>query len=116
MTNPNSLSEYYKSISDNQIQELNRVKNAALSVVPESIEVLSYGVPTLDYQGKHLLHYAAFKNHFSLFPGPSTITQVQDRLSEYKVAKGTIQYSAEKPIPEELIKTIVAIRKAEIDK
>lgn len=110
------LDKYYESLDKNQLNELSRVKKIAKKVVPQATERLSYGIPTLDYRGKHLLHFAAFKNHYSLFPGPSTIALLINKLDGYKLAKGTIQYTDEKPISAELIKEIVNISRDKIDK
>lgn len=114
MINAKSLAEYYSTLSVDQLAELRRVKNTALEVEPTAEEVLSYGIPTLDYKGKHLIHFAAFKNHFSIFPGPSAVMSLEKELSKFKTSKGTIKYTSDDPISTELIKKLTRARLAEI--
>lgn len=110
MTEINSLEDYYSTLSAEQRSELLRVKKVALGVEPKAEEVLSYGIPTLDYNGKHLIHYAAFRNHYSVFPGPETIQKLKVKLAGFEISKGTIKYTKENYLSDELIVELVKNR------
>ena len=69
-------------------------------------------MPTLILHG-NLVHFAAFKNHIGFYPTPSGIDAFKHELSEYKGAKGSVQFPLEKPLPYELISKIVKFRVAE---
>lgn len=47
------------------------------------------------------------------YPGPSGIEAFKSELSNYKGAKGSVQFPLDKPLPYELIGKIVAFRVAE---
>jgi uncharacterized protein YdhG (YjbR/CyaY superfamily) len=66
-------------------------------------------MPTFALEG-NLVHFAAFKKHIGFYPTPSGIEQFKDELSAYKVAKGSVQFPLDEPIPYELVKAIVAYR------
>lgn len=110
----NSPAAYYATLSIEQLAELQRVKGVVLEVEPKAEEVLSYGIPTLDYNGKHLIHYAAFKDHYSIFPGPPAVESLQKELSKFETSKGTIKYTKENYLPDGLITELVRLRLAEI--
>ena len=81
---------------------------------PETTEVLSYRIPAFKYKGV-LVWYAAFSNHCSLFPTNAVIEAFKDELKNYTIAKGTIQFPVNKPLPAALVKRMVKMRLAQID-
>jgi uncharacterized protein YdhG (YjbR/CyaY superfamily) len=72
-------------------------------------------LPTMTYKGKNLLHFAAFKDHISLFPTSGPTEELAAKLKDYKTSKGTIQFTLEKPLPEDLIREIINLRVRDID-
>jgi uncharacterized protein YdhG (YjbR/CyaY superfamily) len=80
------------------------------SIVPEAEETISYQIPTFKYHGG-LVAFAGFKKHCSFFPMNSKyITLMQNELAGFKTAKGTIQFTTDKPIPGVIIKKIARAR------
>jgi uncharacterized protein YdhG (YjbR/CyaY superfamily) len=77
---------------------------------PDAEECIAYGIPTFRLGG-NLVHYAAFKRHCSFFPGRAALlAEFADRLGGYKLAKGTIQFTADNPLPDDLVELIVRKR------
>lgn len=109
-----SVDQYLKQLSSEQIEQYERIKRLVSLVTPDAEEVMSYGVPTFEYKGKILLHFGAFKNHMSLFPGSEATQQFAKRLKDYEVSKGTIRFTSDKPLPDDLVKDIVAMRYEQI--
>jgi len=59
--------------------------------------------------------YAAFKNHCSLFPASTKVLEAcGDELKPYFSGKGTIRFTADKPLPSALVKKIMKTRIEEI--
>ena len=98
-----SVDDYFITLSPEQRSELERVREIVQATVPDSELVMSYGTPTVRYKGKNLIHFAAFKTHMSIFPGAEAVELLKDQLAGYKVSKGTIQYSLERPLPDKII-------------
>ena len=110
------IEKYLGFISTEQRTEFERIKTIVRKVVPDATETMAYGIPTFKYKGKNLLHFGAFKDHVSIFPGPKAIEILEDKLSVYKLSKGTIQYSATKPIPDDIVIELIKISISDITK
>ena len=76
---------------------------------PASEETINYGIPTFKLNG-NLVHFAAYKHHIGFYPTPSALEVFKKELSDYKQAKGSLQFPLNKPIPFELVKEIVKFR------
>ncbi len=109
-----NVDEYLADLPEPARSTLKHIRSIIRSIVPkETTEVISYGIPMFKHNGM-LVGYAAFKNHCSLFPtGSGVIDQFAKELLGYTTSKGTIQFPAEKPLPDSLIKKIVKARVAE---
>ncbi len=111
-----TVDEYLAGIPEPARSTLNKVRTTIRSVVPaEAEEVLSYRIPAFKYK-QVLVWYAAFAEHCSVFPTPSVIEQFKEELKGYKIAKGTIQFPVDKPLPASLLKKIVKVRLAQVER
>ncbi|MDR1248159.1 MAG: DUF1801 domain-containing protein [Treponema sp.] len=91
---------------------LHAFRNFIKSEAPEAVEKISYGMPTFYLKG-NLVHFAAFKDHYGFFPGPSGIDAFEDELISYRSGKGTLRFSFNKPIPWDILKKVIQYRVAE---
>lgn len=106
-----TVDEYLAGIPEPACSTLKHIRKVIQSVVPkETTEVISYGIPMFQFNGM-LVGYAAFKKHCSLFPtGSGVLDQFTKELEGYRTSKGTIQFPADQPLPDALIKRIVKAR------
>lgn len=109
------IDEYIKDVSLPERAELERIRHLVHGLAPEAEEVITYGLPGFKYQKKYLVAFASFKDHLSIFPASHAIEVLQDKLSEFTVSKGTVQFTVEKPLPDELIRELVTIRLNDIE-
>ena len=107
-----TIAEYLKNITPPQKAEFERIRKIVKSIVPDAEEAISYGIPTFKYKGTYLIYFGAFKNHMSVFPGAPVA--IKDKLKDYKLGKGTIQFTEEKPLPDSIIRELVSNRLSEI--
>ncbi len=108
--NISPVDDYIAQFSPEVQEKLQKVREVIAACAPDAQQVMSYGIPTFDLQKKHLVHFAAFKKHIGLFPGPEAIEVFKSQLAGYKTSKGTIQFLFDEPIPFPLIKKIVTNR------
>ncbi len=108
------VDEYLNTLSAPERKSLERVRRVVRETLPEAQEVISYGMPGFKYEGKYLAGYCAFKSHLSFFPASNPIKVLGAKLSGFKLSKGTVQFSLEHPIPEELIVEMVQVRARDI--
>ena len=107
---PKSVDDYFAAVPEPARSTLNKMRTAIRSVVPpEATETISYGIPAFKHK-RVLVWYAAFANHYSLFPTASVIEAFEDELQSFTTSKGTIQFPIDRPLPITLIKKIVKLR------
>ena len=107
---PASVDEYLAAVDEPARAILVRMRALIRSALPpEATEIVSYRMPAFKLK-KVLLWYAAFSNHCSLFPTAAVIDAFKDELKGFEIAKGTIHFPLDKPLPAGLIKKIVKVR------
>ena len=89
-----------------------RMRELIRAAAPEASEKISYGMPTFFLNG-NLVHFAGYKGHIGFYPAPSGISRFPERISEYKYAKGSVQFPLDETLPEQLISDIVKFRREE---
>lgn len=104
---PETIDEYIAAQPEEAQRYLNQVREAIRSALPEAQERISWSMPAY-WKGHNIIHFAGFKKHIGLYPGPEAVAEFAERLKEYKTSKGTIQLPLNKPLPLELIAEIAA--------
>jgi uncharacterized protein YdhG (YjbR/CyaY superfamily) len=94
-----TVDEYIRTFPDDTQAFLEKMRRAIQKAAPGAVETISYGIPTFDLNGKHLVFFAGWKHHISLYPIPAGDAAFQQQIAHYKRAKGTIQFPFDKPIP-----------------
>ena len=107
-----SVDEYLATVPNAQFRALlARIRQIVMEEAPEATESISYGMPAYDLYGA-LVYFGAFKAHCSLF-GAYTVGQFANELGGFKTSKGTIQFTPENPLPDDLVRRLVRARVAE---
>lgn len=100
----------YIRAQDPQIQALlQSVRTTIHSAEAELEERMSWQMPTF-WHKENVIHFCAFKHHFSLFAGADAVETFAHRLEGLKTSKGTIQIPYGVPVDHELIADIVKWR------
>jgi uncharacterized protein YdhG (YjbR/CyaY superfamily) len=87
---------------------LEKLRRTIRAAAPEAIETISYNMPTFKQDARFLCSYAAYKNHFSLFPASSAVMEAYGgELRPYFSGKGTLRFTADNPIPDALLTRVV---------
>jgi len=109
-----TVDAYLADVQPKERAVLKKIRAAVKSVAPEADEKISYGIPAFTWNG-HLVYYGAMKDHLSLFPGSKAVlNKFAKELKAFDSSgKGTIRFTAEKPLPLTLVKKIVRARMAE---
>ena len=105
------IDDYLAGIEEPDRAALERIRRLVKETVPDAVDGKSYGMPALKYNKRPLIGFVAAKNHLSLFPfSPEVIDALRDRLDGFQVSKGTIRFSADHPLPDELVRDVVNLR------
>lgn len=105
-----TVDDYIASQNSDVQKILIKIRALIMSVTPDAVEMISYGMPGYKLHGKPLMYFGAFKKHIGLYPTPSGIEAFRKELSRYASAKGSIQFPLDQPIPYDLITRIVHYR------
>jgi uncharacterized protein YdhG (YjbR/CyaY superfamily) len=107
-----TIDEYIAQYPENIREILQSIRETIRSAAPESMEKISYGMPTF-FCGENLIHFAVAKRHIGIYPTSSGVFSFAERLTAYKTSRGAIQLPLNQPIPYDLIRDITAFRVAQ---
>ena len=114
MTKPRTHDEYLAAQPEPQRAALQALRATIRAAAPDAVEAISYGVPTFKVGHRNLVHYAGYRDHLSFFPGSSATTdRFMDELGRFRTGRGTLQFTLDDPLPEELVTKVVRARLAE---
>jgi len=102
---PPTIDAYIELQDIEKRKVLYEVREAIRKVLPDAEERISWKMPTF-WKGSNIIHFACFKNHIGIYPGPKAVEHFQEELKEYKSSKGAIQFPFNKPIPLHIIAKI----------
>lgn len=94
---------------------LQHVVDVGRRVAPDAVDGVSYGVPALRLDDKPLLGVQSAARHLSVIPfSPAAIDVVRADLGGFSVSKGTVRFTADQPVPDDVLERLVRARVAEI--
>jgi uncharacterized protein YdhG (YjbR/CyaY superfamily) len=110
-----SVDEYIAAQPEAVQAKLRRLRSIIRKAVPEASEVISYQMPTYVVDGARLLHFAVWKQHYSIYAATEPVVAAfQDELAAYEIDKGTIRFPLSAPVPANLIARIAKFRAKEV--
>ena len=105
-----SVQDYIAAQPEDARARLRELQAIVRSVVPEATESISYGMPTYRFAAG-AVHFGAAKRHCALYG--SAFHRFADELRDFDTSKGTVRFPLDRPIPEELVRKLVAATVAE---
>lgn len=114
MSTAATIDEYLETFPDKTAQILTQVRDTVKAAAPNATECINYGIPTLQLDGKNLVHYGGFEKHIGFYATPDGHAEFEAELSKYKRGKGSVQFPLDQPIPLDLIQRIVRFRAHEL--
>jgi uncharacterized protein YdhG (YjbR/CyaY superfamily) len=109
------VDDYFASLDASTRAVFEHIRALAMDTVPEAEDGRSYGMAALRYKRKPLLGFLAAKDHLSVFPfSPKVVDSVRDRLAGFELSKGTIRFTIDRPLPDDVVREVVRLRTDEI--
>ncbi len=109
------IDAYLAALPAEQRAALQGLRETIALAAPEAVEAISYGMPAFRHRGRVLVWYLAARRHCSLFPTAATIDAYRAELANFAVAKGTIRFTPDRPLPADLVTRLVRDRVAQVD-
>ena len=110
---PKNVDEYLDAQTPEIHALLSHVRELILKTATDAQEVISYRMPAYKYHGM-LVGFAAHTNHCSLYMWKAeSIDAFAEELKEYSCSAGTIRFTIERPLADDLIVKIIRYRMQE---
>ncbi len=102
-----SVEDYLDSLAPEVRSAVEAVRTTILAALPGGTDAISYNMPTVNVQGRRIVHYAGWKAHVSLYPAPEDDEELERDLAPYVAGRGTLKFPLGQPLPHELITRVV---------
>jgi uncharacterized protein YdhG (YjbR/CyaY superfamily) len=113
-TSFSSVDQYLASQPAETRGVLTKVRNAIRNALPAADETISYQIPTYKLNGRAVIYFAGWRQHYSIYPATAAVVSaLGDALAPYKVEKGTIRFPFTGRVPMKLIASIAKLRATE---
>jgi uncharacterized protein YdhG (YjbR/CyaY superfamily) len=111
-----TVEEYLDALPPTRRVAVEELRQTIRAAAPDATETIAYRMPAFrSHGGQFLVSYAAFKNHYSLFPASGAVVDALGAAIEpYLAGKGTIRFPASEPIPMALVASVVKVRLEEL--
>ncbi len=114
MATTNPIDDYLAGLDEPKRATLTTLRGTIMAIVPDAEQCISYGLPAFKVRGKTIAGFAAFKNHLSYLPhSGSVIPRLAKQTAAYTSTKGSLHFPVDEPLPEALVKKLLAVRMAE---
>lgn len=108
------IDDYLSSLSGPEQMVAKHLVDIARQTVRGVSEEMYYAMPAFKYKGKGLLSIIANKDFMSLYPYCAVDSLGLD-LSAFEHTSGSIHFRPDKPLPDVLVRDILAARLRQID-
>jgi uncharacterized protein YdhG (YjbR/CyaY superfamily) len=105
-----TIDEYIAAYPADAQLVLERIRAIVREVAPDATETISYAIPTFDLDGRHLIHFAAYAHHVSVYPVPKAEVPFEDELAPYRSGQGTAKFPLAQSLPVDLVRRLVTYR------
>ncbi|MFI9486187.1 iron chaperone [Promicromonospora sp. NPDC052451] len=110
------FTQYIASLDGPARDAVEHVRARALELVPDAEEGTSYGMAALRYRGSPLISARATARHIGLYPfSPPAIEALAPDLAGFSTSKGTVRFTPDRPLPDDVLDRLVLFRRDEID-
>ncbi len=114
MSGAQDVDAYLAALPEERRAAMQELRGLLVAGAPDAEEAISYKMPALRMNGRFFMSYDAFKAHYSLFPSTDVMEkELGDELVPHLSGKGTLRFAADQPLPADLIRRIVEIRRRE---
>lgn len=91
------------------------MRASILAIEPRFEQVIAWNSPQFKLNGKYAVGMCAFKNHLTFSPqSPDVLTALAADLAGYVVSKSSFQFAIDTPLPEALLRKLIAARVKEL--
>jgi len=107
---------YLATLPGPQRAALEHLRAVIERACPDAVPAVSYRLPAFRYHGQVIAGFAASKQHLALYPfSGEAVEHHAGELAGFEGTKGSIHFTVEHPLPDDLVEQIVRWRMARVD-
>jgi uncharacterized protein YdhG (YjbR/CyaY superfamily) len=112
-TKPTTIDEYIATLSEDRQAIVQKIRETIHRTLPEAVETMSYGMPTFDLNGHHLVYFSAWKDHVGLYPLYTDGGDLKELFRPYNKVNNSIHLPYDDPKLYEVIEKFTLFRQKE---
>jgi uncharacterized protein YdhG (YjbR/CyaY superfamily) len=107
----NAIDVYLTDMPAQKRSVLEALRERIRAIVPDAQEVISYGIPAFRVEGEVVIGFKANSNDYSIYPfSGGAADRFPDELKGRTVTSGSIHFTPDDPIPDDLLRGIIEWR------
>ena len=106
---PATIDQYISAFPQDVQVVLEEIRRRILALAPTARETISYRIPAMTLDGRHLVYFAAWRHHISVYPVPALDPAFAREIAPYLSGKGTVRFPFHQPMPYDLIERLIAL-------
>lgn len=111
-----TVDDYLADLADSDRAVVQHLYDVARSVAPAAEQGRKYAMPCLVYAGKGLISVMHTRKHLAIYPFSGTVLpELAAELAGFDRTEGTLRFQADAPPSDALVRSIVDLRRAQID-
>lgn len=116
-----TVDDYLETLAPGDRAVMAHVFDVVREQLPDVEQGTSYGMPALLYRGKALIAVMRTRKHIGVYPFSGRVPEAvaaslpEPERAAFEFEKGTIRFQPEAPLPDDVIRAVVAARVAEIE-
>ncbi len=103
-----SVDDYISGFPAEVRAVLARVREIVTTTAPTAVESIGYNMPAYSVASRSLVYFAGWKTHVALYAVPAFDGELEAELAPYRASKDTVKFSYRAPLPEDLVRRVVA--------
>ncbi len=107
------VDEYLDAVPAEQRVVLDRLRELIRAAAPEAVEGIAYAAPAYRLDGRYLVGFASGKRNCSFYTGRAPLDAHALELAGFRLWKGTINFTPDRPLPDDLVTQLVRDRVGE---
>lgn len=110
---PETTRAFLAALPAEQRRALEHLRKVIIAAAPEAEEYIGYGIPAFRQDGA-LVSFGAARSHCAFYvQSPAVMEAHAAELTGLDTSRGTVRFTPDRPLPDELVTRLVAARLAE---
>lgn len=112
ITKAKDVDDFLNKIDKDRKNDMSKLRSIIKKTLPDAKEIMLYGMPAYEVDGKCLVAFNSQKHYMSLYAEPKSVEKNKNLLKGINCGKSCIRFKSLKQLPED---TIIKILKHSVN-